>query len=136
MNSKICKLLLVWKDPQSLQRFVVGKLTYRREDKKYQFSYSSDNLQKAVEVGFTNYPNFPDLEEHYEIQGQLFPGLMNRLPNKNRPNYPEILIKYNLDITSTDMEILGATRGRLGTDCFEFVPTGIVNKVIMKVSFK
>ncbi|MGG4412153.1 hypothetical protein ABER75_26150 [Niallia taxi] len=123
MNSKICELLLVWKDPQSLQRFVVGKLIYRGEDDKYQFSYSSDSLQKAVEVGFKNYPSFPDLEEHYEIQGRLFPGLINRLPNKNRTNYPEILRKYNLHISSTDMEILGATRGRLGTDNFEFVPT-------------
>ncbi|MCT2346819.1 hypothetical protein [Niallia taxi] len=73
----------------------------------YQMTY------KAVEVGFKKYPSFPDLKEHYESQGRLFPGLMNRLPNKNRTNYSEILSKYNFDITSTEMEILEATRGRL-----------------------
>ncbi|MEY8741222.1 HIRAN domain-containing protein [Bacillales bacterium AN1005] len=121
MDKNINELLLVWKEPESRQRYVVGKLIYNGDENKYLFSYLSENLQKAVSVGFKNYPSFPDLGETYESKGQLFPGLMNRLPNKKRPNYPEILLKYNLDTTSTVMEILGATRGRLGTDNFEFV---------------
>lgn len=45
MKSLIWELLFVWKEPQSLHRFEVGKLTYNVDDDKYRFSYLSDDLQ-------------------------------------------------------------------------------------------
>lgn len=121
MKNNINELLLVWKDPESRQRFVVGSLRHIAEKEEYEFSYVNPELNDAVKYGFQNYPSFPDLNQTYINEGGIFPGIQQRLPNKKRVNYPEILMNYNLDATSSEMEILAATRGRLGTDTFEFV---------------
>ncbi|PEJ50766.1 MULTISPECIES: hypothetical protein [unclassified Bacillus (in: firmicutes)] len=121
MNNDINKLLLIWKDPDTRKRFVVGTLNYFIEEDAYEFAYLNPDLDEALKHGFQNYPSFPDIKGTYKSVGGLFPGIRQRLPNQKRPNYPEILMKYNLDGTSTDMEKLAATRGRLGTDTFEFV---------------
>ena len=52
----------------------------------------------------------------------MFANIATRLPNQLRPDYLEILNSYNLEADSTKMEILKATKGRLLTDNFEFVP--------------
>lgn len=122
MKNKVNELLLVWKDPDTRQRFVVGTLRYSPDKNEYMFSYLNTDLDKAVMRGFQNYPAFPKLDKVYLNEDELFPGIQQRLPNRKRANYPQILMKYNLDGTSSEMEILAATRGRLGTDNFEFVP--------------
>jgi len=121
MKNNIIDLLLVWKDPDTRQRFVVGILSHNEKNEEYKYMYVNPEKNAAFSHGFQNFPSFPDLNEVYVIEGEIFPGIKPRLPNRKRENYPEILKKYNLDATSSDMEILAATRGRLGTDSFEFV---------------
>ncbi|WP_299090445.1 HIRAN domain-containing protein [uncultured Metabacillus sp.] len=121
MISEITDLLLIWKDPETRSRFTVGKLTYNKDSDIYKFYYKDPELSEAVKHRFQNYPNFPNLKQHYEVKGNIFPSIKKRLPQPKRPDYGEILIEYGLNNTSTDMEILEATRGRLATDTFEFV---------------
>ncbi|KXG09917.1 Serine/threonine-protein kinase CtkA [Anoxybacillus sp. P3H1B] len=121
MNHKVENVLLIWKDPKTRRRFIVGRLSYNEPADTYKFSYDSPELEEALEHGFINFPNFPDLDMSYEIKGKLFQSIKNRLPNPKRPDFATILERYGLDISNSDMEILVATKGRLATDNFEFV---------------
>lgn len=124
-------LWLVWKQPNSRKRYVVGELTY--DQKKYTFKYLKEYLEEAKENGFYNFPGFDDLEKEYECE-ELFQNILSRLPNKTRPDYLEILNFYDLDSTSTKMEILKNTRGRLLTDNYEFVPVFNKQKLEFEVA--
>ena len=44
------------------------------------------------------------------------------MPNPNRDDYLDILNSYNLESDSSEIDILKATKGRLITDNYEFVP--------------
>ena len=112
------ELLMVWKDPDTRQRFVVGELI--EMDGSFSFRYVNPALEEAQKHGFQNYPAFPDLDAVYE-QPTLFQPIVNRLPRPKRPDYALILERYGVDPSSSLMEILEATRGRIPTDTFEFV---------------
>ena len=112
------ELLMVWKDPETRQRFVVGEL--KEEGGSFSFRYVNPALEEAQQHGFQNYPAFPDLDAVYE-QPTLFQPIVNRLPRPKRPDYALILERYGIDPSSSLMEILEATRGRIPTDTFEFV---------------
>ena len=103
------ELLLIWKAPVSRRRFIIGKLSKNPE------------LEDAKKDGFNYFPGFNDLDKEY-TSNTLFTNIATRLPNPLRPDYLEILNSYNLETDSTKMEILKATKGRLLTDNFEFVP--------------
>ncbi|MEH7342779.1 HIRAN domain-containing protein [Bacillus sp. JJ1532] len=121
MVNTVNELLLIWKDPVSRQRFTVGKLMYNELTNIYRFIYLNPDLNDAIQHGFKNYPNFPFLSHHYEVNGSLFKDIRSRLPQPRRPDYAEILERYGLDSSSSEMEVLEATRGRTATDNFEFV---------------
>ena len=59
---------------------------------------------------------------------------MTRLPNVTRPDYLEILNRYNLEKDSDNFEILKATRGRTITDNYEFVPAFDSRKIEFDVA--
>ncbi|GED34867.1 HIRAN domain-containing protein [Brevibacillus centrosporus] len=119
MNVETSKLLLIWKDPNTRNRFTVGKLSF--EENTYIFKYKDPDLSDAVAHGFKYYPNFTDHTQTYTSEGTLFQPFLKRLPRSARPDYPLLLERYGLNPTSSEMEILEATRGRLPTDTFEFV---------------
>ena len=114
----INKLWLIWKDPIDRRRYKIGIL--ERDDNYYYFKYVDPELNLAKEAGFDYYPGFEDTNKEYRNE-KMFLNIENRLPNKKRPDYLEILNSYNLDIDSDSMEILKATKGRLVTDTYEFV---------------
>lgn len=68
------------------------------------------------------------------FSSDLFVNISTRLPNKKRPDYLEILNSYDLDSTSTNFEILKATKGRLLTDNYEFVSIFNLNKIEFDVA--
>ena len=121
MGKKVDKLLLIWKEPETRQRYTVGELSYDENEDMYRFEYKNPQLDDALANGFKDYPNFPDLTKQYEIKGSLFKSIKSRLPKPKRPDYQEILDRYGLDPHCTDLELLEATRGRIATDNFEFV---------------
>jgi hypothetical protein len=112
------ELWLIWQDPNTRLRYVIGKLWYKKQ--KYHFAYQSDGLESAKKSGFSYHPAFPFTDDVYKSD-ILFHAFAMRLPNKERQDYNEILNKYGLDSSCSDMDILAITGGKLATDNYEFV---------------
>lgn len=125
------EMWLIWKDPVSRRRYKIGILTYTND--LYTFQYVNPELNAAIKVGFIDFPGFDDINKKYESK-ELFANILTRLPNKARPDYLEILNSYNLETDSNNLDILKATKGRLLTDNFEFVPAFDYNKIEFDVA--
>lgn len=125
------EMWLIWKHPDSRRRYKIGILSW--ENNKYAFKYVNPELNSAMEVGFKYFPGFEDIHRTYESR-ELFANIETRLPNNCRADYLEILNSYNLEKDSTKLEILKATKGRLLTDNYEFVPAFDSNKVEFDVA--
>lgn len=113
------KLWLIWKQPVSRRRYKIGELCCIKNG--YSFNYTNPELDEAIKAGFNFFPGFEDTKKEY-LSSELFANIDTRLPNTSRPDYLEILNSYGLERTSTKFDILKATRGRLLTDNYEFVP--------------
>ena len=124
------ELWLIWKQ-SDIKRYKIGLLTLNND--QYKFKYINPEIDDAKKAGFAFYPGFNDISKEY-ISNSLFANIKTRLPNTRRPDYNEILKRYNLNINSTVFEILEATRGRLITDTFEFVPTFNLNMIIFDIA--
>ena len=125
------ELWLIWKHPVTRRRYKVGSLIY--DDSKYIFKYTNPELDEASSSGFLYFPGFENVNIEYENE-KLFANIETRLPNPARPDYLEILNTYNLKKSSSQIEILKATRGRLITDNYEFVPAFDTNKIEFDVA--
>ena len=127
----LIKMWLIWKEPKERRRYVIGELSYN--ENKYKFKYIDPEINDAIKVGFDYFPGFKDLDREYESI-ELFANITTRLPNSNRTDYLNILNFYGLDVNSSQMEILKATRGRLLTDNFEFVPEFDEQKIEFEIA--
>lgn len=122
---------LIWKHADTRRRYKIGVLSYN--DNKYIFKYINPELDSAISVGFKYFPGFEDIYKVYESE-KLFANIETRLPNPRRADYLEILNLYNLEKDSSELDILRATKGRLLTDNYEFVPAFDSNKVEFDVA--
>lgn len=115
-------LWLIWQNIETRQRYHVGNLIY--QDDIYIFQYENidknRSLKAALDNGYNPHLAFPDLKMTY-TSDHLFGPFARRLPNRNRPDFKKLLIKFGLDDNSTDMDFLSATGGKLATDSYEFV---------------
>ncbi|MDD3452694.1 MAG: HIRAN domain-containing protein [Bacilli bacterium] len=125
------EMWLIWKEPISRRRYIIGTLT--NTENRYTFVYTDPELSNAQEKDFKYFPGFEDIKKIYESEN-LFANIKTRLPNIGRPDYLEILNCYNLEKDSTEMEILKATKGRLLTDNYEFVPVFDKRKIEFEVA--
>lgn len=125
------ELWLIWKHPVTRRRYKIGILSYSSD--MYTFNYVNPELNDATKDGFKYFPGFEDIHKEYS-SNKLFANIDTRLPNPSRADYLEILNLYNLEKESNKMEILKATRGRLVTDNYEFVPSFDLNKVEFDVA--
>ncbi len=125
------ELWLIWKQPKTRRRYKIGVLNYK--ENKYYFQYINPELDDALKAGFLYFPGFEDINKIYE-SNKLFANIETRLPNPKRADYLEILNLYNLETDSDKMQILQATKGRLLTDNYEFVPIFDSNKVEFDVA--
>ena len=125
------EMWLIWKQPDTRRRYKIGSLNY--DGKEYIFKYINPELNDAITVGFSCFPGFENIDKVYK-SNKLFANIETRLPNVNRPDYLEILNKNGLEKDSTKFEILRATKGRLITDSYEFVPAFDRNKVVFDVA--
>jgi curved DNA-binding protein CbpA len=107
-------LYLIWKDPRSRRKYIVGKLS--RGD-KYTFEYCEE-YKLAKEVGWDLLVAFPE-EKQYESQ-TLFAAFSSRLPDPKRRDIVDILKKYNLE-EYDGYELLKKSTGRLPIDTYEFI---------------
>lgn len=122
---------LVWKQPTTRRRYKIGALTYDGDE--YIFKYTEPEINDAQLAGFRYFPGFEDISKKYKSK-ELFANIDTRLPNNARADYLEILNSYNLEFDSSKLDILKATKGRLVTDNYEFVPAFDTNKVEFDVS--
>lgn len=122
---------LIWKQPKTRRRYKIGILTYK--DNEYSFKYTNPELEDAQSGGFEYFPGFDNVHKQYTSR-DLFANIETRLPNPNREDYLEILNRYGLEIDSTKLDILRATKGRLLTDNYEFVSAFDSNKVEFDVA--
>ena len=125
------EMWLIWKQPETRRRYKVGILKY--DNCEYVFEYINPELKDAKEAGFEYFPGFDNTTQIYK-SAELFANIETRLPNFKRPDYLEILNAYNLNKDSNKLEILRATKGRLITDNYEFVPSFDTNKIEFDVA--
>lgn len=125
------EMWLIWKHPETRRRYKIGNLNYN--DEIYTFKYVNPELDDALNAGFKYFPGFEDIDKVY-TSDVLFANIETRLPNVGRKDYLEILNSYNLEQDSTKLEILKATKGRLLTDNYEFVPAFDTSKVEFDVA--
>ena len=125
------EMWLIWKQPTTRRRYKIGILTFDNE--KYTFRYVDPEINDAKQAGFSYFPGFKDICETY-TSGKLFANIETRLPNPSRADYLQVLNSYDLEITSSKLEILQATRGRLVTDNFEFVPSFDENRIEFNIA--
>lgn len=124
------ELWLIWKEPISRRRYVVGTLIKHDHNYNFRYNYTKKEFEK---INFDFFPGFNNVGGIYN-SNVMFDSILSRLPNKNRPDYLNILKAYGLNEENTEMEILEKTKGRLWTDSFEFVPAFDENNVEFEIA--
>lgn len=116
------KLWLIWQDEESRKKYHVGTLSKNNDN--YRFEYSNQQkfrgLGEALKIGYPYLFPFKDMDRTYESKN-MFPTFIKRLPNKNRPDYANLLKRFGLNENASDMEILKITKGKTGVDSYEFI---------------
>jgi len=124
-QEKDIELWLIWKDPDSRQRFVVGRLWF---DSQYYFQYVRSDSQTSLtnygmdlarKFGFRKLEPFQD--SRVFANDTLFHVFSRRLPDRTRADFESLVKEYKLEPECTPLELLEATGGRLATDTMEFV---------------
>lgn len=108
------RLYVAWQDPVSRAISPVAALI-RLEDGTYEFRYLR---QADVLPGFRPFVAFPDLHRVYRSR-DLFPFFENRLPPKERSDFPAFVASLDLPVDADPFEILARTQGRRATDTVE-----------------
>lgn len=120
--SVVDQLVLIWKDPDTRERFAVG--TLRRVAGEYLFSYEnretrrSGSLEAARARGFRLLESFLELKEYRS--STLFPAFQRRIPPKLSTELRKRVEKMG-DGTLDPMTILSVTGGRQPTDTLELM---------------
>ena len=115
------KIYMTWRHGKGDGRFLVGILS---RDTSYGddivFNYLQDEILKAKNTGFLNYPEFPELDKEYRINIKTAFSL--RLMPKSRADRSKYLDFWSANIEGLDwFDELGFTQGKLATDTFEFM---------------
>lgn len=117
----IKKIYLSWSPGKGDGRYLVG--VFSRENSygdDILFKYQADEVVKAKEKGFFNYPEFPDFDKEYHTN--LKTALSLRLMPKTRADRNNYLSFWNANVNGLDwFDELGFTQGKLATDTFEFL---------------
>lgn len=108
-------LLLVWKDPKTKRRYIVGELS---KNGQFEFSYGHE-FNEAIDAGFEMLIAFPDKEKVYRSDA-LFSVFASRLPDPRRKGIEDILGKYHLNRYDA-YELLKRSGAKLPIDNLEFV---------------
>ena len=107
-------LYLIWKEPKTRQRMIVGKLS---KDNGYKFVYIQD-YQKAKKLGWEMLKPFPETKV-YESD-VVFPVFSSRLPDPKRRDIEKILAQYGLK-EYDEYDLLRKTGAKLPIDSYEFI---------------
>ena len=108
-------LLLIWKEPKSRRRYLVGELS---KNGQFEFTYNNE-VHKAIEDGFELLIAFPEIDKLYKSD-KLFPVFASRLPDPKRKGIEAILNKYGLAEYDA-YKLLKRSGARLPIDNLEFI---------------
>ncbi|MFA7445019.1 MAG: HIRAN domain-containing protein [Flavobacteriaceae bacterium] len=115
------KIYLSWRPGEGDGRFLVG--VFSRENSSGDnivFEYQQEEVLKAKEKGFYNYPEFPEINRTYKTN--IKTALTLRLMPKTRADRNSYLSFWTANIDGLDwFDELGFTQGKLATDTFEFL---------------
>lgn len=103
------------------RRLLVGELTYDEETEIYELAYNKNyaNSKNAIPMG----PNLSLFQLHHQSQkGQLFPTLMDRIPHKLNPAYPDYCKAQGISPSEKNLIILLGAIGKRGPSSFVFEP--------------
>jgi len=115
------RLLLVWQEPLSRHRFIVGEIV--REKAGVCFHYLPGNeLDQAKKKGFKGYLAFRDLSGEYRLG--VMESFMSRLPPRSREDFGKFLDYWKIDPDAeiSDFSLLGYTGATLPRDGFRLLP--------------
>lgn len=113
------KLYLVWYEKEKNILNKIGVLENDLETYKFYYTnYETNDLQVFSNNGL--FPGFYDLNKIY-ISNELFSNISKRLPDKTRPDYFEILKKFNIEDENDIWEILEKTGAKDSDDYFLFI---------------
>ncbi len=119
------ELLLVWKQPQTRQRFLIGRL-WKAED-GYHFAYEQSvprSVLHAQSAGFHLLEAFPMLDDESR-SSRLFPTFRRRVvPSWRSRNLKKVIGDLDFSRDEDVFEFLRITGGRLPTDTLEFLEPG------------
>jgi len=118
--SEVHTLLVVWQNKKNRLFYHIGTLSYYNG--QYEFSYTESGQGKlidAIDNDYMLHPAFPIRHKVYRSQ-HLFAAFDRRLPSADRSDFKAILSDLGLDETSSKMELLQQTRGRLASDTYSF----------------
>ena len=115
------RIYLSWRNGAGGSRFLVGILSRETSfGDDIVFKYFPEEVAKAKDKGFLNYPEFDDMEKEYKINIKTAFSL--RLMPKSRADRDKYLSYWNANIEGLDwFDELGFTQGKLATDTFEFM---------------
>ena len=108
-------LYLIWKSPQTRRQYIVGQLS---KNGQYEFQYTEE-VQDAIEVGFTPLISFPNISEIYTSK-ELFSNFSSRLPDRKRKDMDKILKKYGLE-EFDPYQLLKMSGAKLPIDNLQFI---------------
>ncbi|MFZ3132034.1 MAG: HIRAN domain-containing protein [Desulfosporosinus sp.] len=108
-------LLLIWKEPKTRRRYLVGELS---KNGQFEFTYNNE-VHEAIEDGFELLIAFPEINKLYKSD-KLFPVFASRLPDPKRKGIEVILEKYGLEEYDA-YKLLKRSGARLPIDNIEFI---------------
>lgn len=107
-------IYLIWQDPKSRRKLVVGEL---KKDNGYKFVYTKE-FEEAKKLGWGMLKPFPE-EKEYRSES-LFPVFNCRLPDPKRRDIKDILKEYGM-YNYDEFELLKKTGAKLPIDTYEFI---------------
>ncbi|MDZ4757677.1 MAG: hypothetical protein SGJ10_06000 [Bacteroidota bacterium] len=113
-------IYISWRKGKGGNRYLIGLL--ERLTSGFAFSYIKEEVIKARNDGFKNYPDFSTVNFDHKYTGDLERVFSLRLMPEGRPDREQYLSFWDANNPKYDwFDELGFTQGRLATDNFEFL---------------
>ncbi|MGJ3256760.1 MAG: HIRAN domain-containing protein [Alcanivorax sp.] len=111
-------VFIAWQDKITRCWHPVAKLTYDDIRNVYRLNYT---LGAVENPRFKKFSHLDDINKVYESE-EIFPFFRNRLVNKNRAEYKNILEWLDIDDEESAIDILSITGAERSTDNFRVIP--------------
>jgi hypothetical protein len=111
-------IFIAWQDKVTRCWHPVAKLTYDDIKKVYRLNYTKGAI---LNPRFKKFSHLDDVKKVYESE-EIFPFFRNRLVNKNRAEYRDILNWLDINSEENAIDILSITGAERSTDNFRVIP--------------